>query len=176
MIRFLNVPVGLLDRLTPRRPEHAPADPPPSRVEEPVFSTKALRKFLGTMSGRESPTLMDLAPVVGSNLNFFGDHLGCKVLVEDIHAEVERHAREIATHRNERETLIQAARLKLWRIGRSRCDVTNPEEVLYLLRCSRGHISSEAAARFRTQNAGGDYVPLDLVKQFGGEADGMGHE
>ena len=63
-------------------------------MEEPVFSTKALRKFLATLSSRETPTLLDLAPVVGSNLNFFGDHLGCKVLIEDIYAEIERHTRE----------------------------------------------------------------------------------
>jgi hypothetical protein len=86
--------VGLLDRLAPRRSEPEPSEPAGSRVEEPVFSTKALRKFLATFAGRESPTLMDLAPVVGSNLNFFGEHLGCKVLIEDIYADLERHARE----------------------------------------------------------------------------------
>jgi hypothetical protein len=86
--------VGLLDRLAPRRSEHEPADSQGSRVEEPVFSTKALRKFLATLSSRETPTLLDLAPVVGSNLNFFGDQLGCKVLIEDIYAEIERHTRE----------------------------------------------------------------------------------
>ena len=86
--------MGLLDRLTPRRPELEPSEPPSSRVEEPVFATKALRKFLCTVSAKEAPILLDLAPVVGSNLNFFGDHLGCKVLVEDLYAEVERHARE----------------------------------------------------------------------------------
>jgi hypothetical protein len=86
--------VGLLDRLAPRRSDPEPSEPSGSRVEEPVFSTKALRKFLATLSVRESPTLMDLAPVAGSNLNFFGEHLGCKVLIEDIYADVERHARE----------------------------------------------------------------------------------
>ena len=86
--------MGLLDRLAPRRSEHEPADSQGSRVEEPVFSTKALRKFLATLSSRETPTLLDLAPVVGSNLNFFGDQLGCKVLIEDIYAEIERHTRE----------------------------------------------------------------------------------
>jgi predicted SAM-dependent methyltransferase len=86
--------VGLLDRLAPRRSDHEPADAQGSRVEEPVFSTKALRKFLATLSSRETPTLLDLAPVVGSNLNFFGDQLGCKVLIEDIYAEIERHTRE----------------------------------------------------------------------------------
>jgi hypothetical protein len=86
--------VGLLDRLAQRRSEPEPADTAGSRVEELVFSTKALRKFLATLSGKESPTLMDLSPVVGGNLNFFGEHLGCKMLIEDIYADVERHARE----------------------------------------------------------------------------------
>lgn len=63
-------------------------------MEELVFSTKALRKFLGTVSAKQSPTLMDLGPVVSSNLNFFGDHLACKVQIEDVYAEVERHACE----------------------------------------------------------------------------------
>jgi len=63
-------------------------------VEEPVFSTKALRKFLGTLSARDTPTLLDLAPVFGGNLNFFGERLGCKVLIEDVYAEVERHTRD----------------------------------------------------------------------------------
>ncbi len=86
--------MGLLDRLSSRRSEPEPSGPVTSRVEEPVFSTKALRKFLGTLSSKTSPTLMDLAPVVGSNLNFFGEHLGCKVLIEDIYADVERHIRD----------------------------------------------------------------------------------
>lgn len=63
------------------------------RANDPVFSTKALRKFLGTLSAKDSPVLMDLAPAVSGNLNFFGDHLGCKVLVEDVYGEVERHAK-----------------------------------------------------------------------------------
>ena len=68
-------------------------EPAAPRADDQVFSTKALRKFLGTLSAKESPVLMDLAPVVSSNLNFFGDHLGCKVLIEDVYGEVERHAK-----------------------------------------------------------------------------------
>jgi hypothetical protein len=86
--------VGLLDRLSSRRPENEPAQPARAHVEEPVFSTKALKKFLATLSARETPTLMDLAPVVGGNLNFFGEHLGCKVLIEDIYADLDRFTRE----------------------------------------------------------------------------------
>lgn len=36
---------------------------------------------------------MDLGPVVGSNIAFFGDHLACKIHVADLFAEVETHAR-----------------------------------------------------------------------------------
>ena len=86
--------MGLLDRLAQRRPDAEPVDSGSSRVEELVFSTKALRKFLTTLAGKDSPTLMDLSPVVGGNLNFFGEHLGCKVLIEDVYADVEKHVRE----------------------------------------------------------------------------------
>lgn len=63
-------------------------------VEDPVFATKALRKFLGMLDGKGSPTILDLAPVVSSNLNFFGEHLGCKVIIEDTYSQVEAFARE----------------------------------------------------------------------------------
>lgn len=58
--------------------------------------TKALKKFLTSLTQRESPVLLDLGPVVGSNVSFFGEQLGCKILVEDIYAEVERHAKQDA--------------------------------------------------------------------------------
>jgi len=87
--------VGLLDRIAPRRPpEPEPEAPTPAPVEDPVFSTKALRKFLGMLSAKAAPTLLDLAPVVSDNLNFFGDHLGCKVIIEDTYSEVEQRARD----------------------------------------------------------------------------------
>ena len=61
---------------------------------DPIFATKALRKFLTSLTSRESPVLLDLGPVVGSNVNFFGEQLGCKIFVEDIFADLDRHARE----------------------------------------------------------------------------------
>ncbi len=60
---------------------------------DPVFATKALKKFLTTLTARESPVLLDLGPVVGSNVSFFGEQLGCKIFVEDIFADVDRHVR-----------------------------------------------------------------------------------
>jgi len=38
--------------------------------------------------------LLDLGPVVGSNVSFFGEQLGCKIFVEDIFADLDRHVRE----------------------------------------------------------------------------------
>jgi len=42
---------------------------------------------------RPSPVLVDLGPVVGTNISFFGDRLACKIHVEDVCAEVEAHAK-----------------------------------------------------------------------------------
>ncbi len=84
--------MGLLDRLSARR---ADADSPAESASatDPVFATKALRKFLSTLTQRESPVLVDLGPVVGSNVSFFGEQLGCKIFVEDIFADVDRHVK-----------------------------------------------------------------------------------
>ena len=59
--------------------------------EGQLFPTKALRKFLASLTSRETPVLMDLGPVVGSNVNFFGERLGCKILLEDLFGDLDRH-------------------------------------------------------------------------------------
>lgn len=86
--------MGLLDRLAPRRSESALHGLPVEAVDEPVFATKALRKLLASLTARESRVLLDLGPVVGSNVCFFGEQLCCKVLIEDVYAELERHVRD----------------------------------------------------------------------------------
>ena len=86
--------MGLLDRIAARRPD---ADPSPSQAaaaDDPVFATKALRKFLTLLTANASPSLLDLGPVVGSNVSFFGEQLGCKIFVEDIFADLDRHIRD----------------------------------------------------------------------------------
>jgi len=67
---------------------------PLAAVADPVFATKALRKFLTALTANASPVLLDLGPVVGSNVSFFGEQLGCKIFVEDIFADLERHIRD----------------------------------------------------------------------------------
>jgi hypothetical protein len=42
---------------------------------------------------RESPVLLDLGAVVGTNVSFFGEQLGCKIFVENIYADLEHHHR-----------------------------------------------------------------------------------
>ena len=88
--------MGLLDRLAPRKsePDVRPQGPAPGQADDPVFATKALHKFLQTLTSRELPVLLDLGPVVGSNVSYFGEQLGCKIFVEDIFADVDRHVRE----------------------------------------------------------------------------------
>ena len=85
--------MGLLDRLTPRRPEIELVPGPPVPADDPVFATKALRKLLTSLPSNESRVLLDLGPVVGSNVSFFGERFGCKIFVEDIFADLERHLR-----------------------------------------------------------------------------------
>ncbi|MGH7484166.1 MAG: class I SAM-dependent methyltransferase [Vicinamibacterales bacterium] len=88
--------MGLLDRLAPRKSDSdvRPQGPASDSINIPVFATKALPKFLQTLTSREQPVLLDLGPVVGSNVSFFGEQLGCKIFVEDIFADLDRHVRE----------------------------------------------------------------------------------
>lgn len=60
---------------------------------EPAYPTKALAKFLKLLQSRDKPNLIDLGPVVGSNVTFFGEQLGCRIRVEDIAADIDRHVK-----------------------------------------------------------------------------------
>ena len=59
---------------------------------EYVCPTKAFRKFLTSVTAREAPVIVDLGQAVGSNITFFGERHGCKIFVEDLFADLERHA------------------------------------------------------------------------------------
>src|SRR5215467_10623741 len=86
--------MGLLDRIATRRDAEPRRAAMSVAIGDPVFATKALKKFLTTLTSRSSPTLLDLGPVVGSNVSFFGEQLGCKIFVEDIFADLDRHVRD----------------------------------------------------------------------------------
>lgn len=60
----------------------------------PVHATKALARFLVGLKSRPGPSLLDLGPVVGPNVTFFGERLGCKIFVEDLTKDIDRHVHE----------------------------------------------------------------------------------
>jgi hypothetical protein len=79
-----------------KRPEQSGAtraDMPAPRGDEPVVCSKAFPKFLNALTHQPSPVLLDFGPVIGSNVEFFGERLGCKLFIEDLLAEFDRHAR-----------------------------------------------------------------------------------
>lgn len=63
-------------------------------ADSPVFPTKALPKFLSSLNAKSQPLLLDLGPVVGTNVTFFGEELGCKILVENVFKDIDRHVAE----------------------------------------------------------------------------------
>jgi hypothetical protein len=80
----------------PKRPDQstpAGASPPAARADEPVIASKAFPKFLSVLSQQPAPVLVDFGPVIGGNVQFFGDRLGCKLFIEDILKDVDRHTR-----------------------------------------------------------------------------------
>jgi hypothetical protein len=80
--------VGFADLFTRRRGDGQ------SDAAGPTQPTKALDKFLAGLHGRPAPVLLDLGPVVGSNVTFFGEEVGCKILVEDLSKDIDRHVSE----------------------------------------------------------------------------------
>ena len=72
---------------------NATADSSVTQVTEASYPTKALQKFLVSLNGVDNPLILDLGPVVGSNVTFFGEQLGCRIRVEDVAADIDRHVR-----------------------------------------------------------------------------------
>ncbi|MBI1875447.1 MAG: class I SAM-dependent methyltransferase [Acidobacteria bacterium] len=71
-------------------------DRPAPRAAEPIFPSKALKKFLAVLRQREGPVILDVGAVVGSNITFLGEQGGCKIHVEDLYADLDRHTRKSA--------------------------------------------------------------------------------
>jgi hypothetical protein len=62
-------------------------------ADERRVRSRVLPRFLQAVAKQSSPVLVDLGPVVGSNIQFFGERLSCKIHVEDLCAEVEACAK-----------------------------------------------------------------------------------
>ena len=77
------------------RPDQSGVATDPSVViaDEPIIASKGFSKFLTVLSQQPAPVLLDFGPVIGSNVEFFGERLGCKLFIEDIFADLDRHTR-----------------------------------------------------------------------------------
>jgi hypothetical protein len=78
-----------------KRDEPTPgvSDAPVPKGPEPVIPSKALSKFISALSHTDAPVLVDFGPVIGTNVAFFGEHLGCKLFIEDLATEIDKHTR-----------------------------------------------------------------------------------
>jgi hypothetical protein len=95
-----------------KRPEDVAArdlaDAPAPKGPEPVIASKALPKFINALSNHDAPVLVDFGPVIGSNVAFFGEQLGCRLTIDDLAAEIDRHTRA-----GTREALVESLAKRL---------------------------------------------------------------
>jgi hypothetical protein len=88
--------LGFLGNRRAAEPAPAAVTPDTSRPEL-SHPTKSLPKFLSCLQSQDNPVLLDLGPVVGSNVTFFGEQLGCRIRVEDIASDIEAHVKSKTT-------------------------------------------------------------------------------
>jgi hypothetical protein len=81
-----------------RPPEQPPAAaeeaPTPPTPEGPVVTSKTLQRFLALLASRPAPVLLDLGPFSGANVTYFGQLLGCKVIIGDVFGDIDRLVRD----------------------------------------------------------------------------------
>src|SRR5947209_12160978 len=61
---------------------------------ETVYASKTLQRFLSLLFSRPAAEVVDLGPVIGSNITFLGERVGCKIHVEDLYADIDRHVKQ----------------------------------------------------------------------------------
>jgi hypothetical protein len=91
--------------------QNARSDDEPTRVAEPsrvaveprtvaavsaetVYASKTLARFLDLLFARPAAVVVDLGPVIGQNITFLGERVGCKIHVEDLYADIDRHIQQ----------------------------------------------------------------------------------
>ncbi len=90
---------GLVSRLSR---QNSRSDDEPARVAvepravtavpaETVYASKTLARFLSLLFARPAAEVIDLGPGIGSNITFLGERVGCKIHVEDLYADIDRH-------------------------------------------------------------------------------------
>lgn len=77
-----------------QKPSQAPQPPTsPAAVDDVATSSKVFPKFLSAVAHQSQPVVLDLGPVVGSNVEFLGERLACKLYIENLFLDVETAAR-----------------------------------------------------------------------------------
>lgn len=79
---------------------------------------------------------------------------------------VEHTARELTKDRDEQNDLIQEARVALWQIDASRCDVRNREDLLYVRKVLKQHMKKVATAMGLVLEVSSSTVPEDVMKRL----------
>ena len=96
---------GLFKRIGSREEPQAPVA---TATSGQTAVSKVFPRFMTALGQLPAPVLLDLGAVVGANVAFFGEQLGCKIFVEDLYDIVERSAR-----RGERDALPDRLRARL---------------------------------------------------------------
>jgi hypothetical protein len=55
-----------------------------------VYPSRTLRPFIQAMAASPAPVIVDLGPVIGSNVSFLGSHLACKLYPEDLYPDLDQ--------------------------------------------------------------------------------------
>jgi len=77
-------------RIVPEAIEHFDTEAHHFYTAEAAATLRAaLDKFLQAMAESPAPAVVDLGPVIGSNVDFLGAHLGCKLYLEDLYADLD---------------------------------------------------------------------------------------
>ncbi len=66
--------------------------PSPAAIDEVTTTSKVFPRFLSAVAQQAQqvrPVLLDLGPVVGSNVEYFGERLDCKLYVENLYLDLE---------------------------------------------------------------------------------------
>jgi hypothetical protein len=64
----------------------------PPKGGDVVVSSKAFAKFISAVSHQPEPSIViDCGPVTGNNVAYLGERLGCKLFIEDLVSELDRH-------------------------------------------------------------------------------------
>ena len=82
-----------LSDLFSRRRKDEP-DSADNGADAPAHPTKVLAKFLSSLNARPQPLLLDVGPAIGTNVTFFGEELGCKILIGEIFKDIDQHVTE----------------------------------------------------------------------------------